>query len=453
MASIGGTAGRLFTKGSVAEQIFVWGVLAGVVEALGEPGLNALRQLALAAAQNTPLSPAELADAVLKGHIPMDRGAGEATLSGLERERFEILVNSLGEPPGLTFLLEANRRGFIPTSGAGAQATSLEQGVVESRLHPKWTDVVKQMSLTPIPVSDAVDAVIEGQIAYQDGEHIAFLGGIKAEDFRILVNTRGRPPSPVELNVLHKRGLIPLEGTGPDVLSVQQGIFEGATKDKWWRAIAALAEYVPPPRTVTALVREGSITDQQALALFQKSGLDQELATAYLHSAHHQKLAASKELAKGDVEQLYRDQLISHEQATAMLGALGFTAQEAAFLLQLQDVKRAVQFLNQAIARVHTLYVNHKLEKSAASTTLDALRVPSSQRDDLLTTWDIERSANLRVLTAAEIASAFNFGVLDQDTAIQELVKIGYVPFDAWVLLSTRKHTRLPNPPAGGLGG
>lgn len=447
MAAEFGTAGRLFTKGSVAEQIFVWGILAGIVQALGRPGLEALTQLANAAAQNAILSPAELVDGVIKGHIPMDRGVQEAGLSGLEPGRFHSLVDSAGEPPGLTFLLEAQRRGFIPDSGRGADSTSLEQGIRESRLKDKWIDVVKAMSLTPIPVADAVDAVIEGQIDYATGEHIAFLGGIKAEDFRVLVNTRGRPPTPVELNVLHKRGIIPLEGTGPDVLSVQQGIFEGATKDKWWRAIAALAEYVPPPRTVTALVREGSISDDQALALFQKSGLDQELATAYLHSAHHQKLQASKELAKADVEQLYRDQLISVQQASGMLGALGFTADEAAFLLQLQDVKRAVGFLNQAIGRVHTLYVNHKVEKTVASSTLDALKVPTAQRDDLLVTWDIERGANLRVLTAAEIASAFNFDVIDQDTALAELVKIGYVPFDAWVLLSTRKHTKLPGRP------
>jgi hypothetical protein len=441
--------GKLFGKGGIGEQLLVFGLLQELLAAALAPELELLTRAVNETLQATPLPPADLADMVVRNIVSLADATAYAKQSGTSPSDFQRMVHGAGAPPSPQELIQALRRGVIPHDGVGPDQISFQQGIAESRLYNKWRPVLEALGNVPLPVADAVDAVVEGQISHDQGAHFAYLGGVSAEDFQILVNTRGNPPSPVELVEMFKRGLIPLEGTGPDKTTVQQGIFEGATKDKWWELIAQLGDYLPPPRTVTALVREGAVTDAEALVLFQKSGLSQELATAYLHSAHHQKLAGAKELAKADVDTLYHDQLIDAAQADAMYGVLGFTADESAFLRAVQDVKRAIAALNGAISRIHTLYVSHKVDKGRASAALDALGVPPAQRDQLLFDWDIERSNNVKVLTSADIASAYFYGIIDQDTAIGELVADGWNERDAWILLSVRKHSPQPNPPPG----
>ncbi len=441
--------GKLFGEGSAARQLLLWAVLQELISAALAPELELLAREVNKLLPATPLSPAELADMVVKGHVSEADGESYARESGIAPADFKRLVDDAGEPPGLEFLLQAYRRGFIEQAGTGSGATSLEQGIRESRLKDKWIATIEKMGLQPIPVADAIDAWVKGQVTPEFAQNIAYQGGIKADDAVILYNTRGNPPSPSELAELLKRGLIPLEGMGPDVLSFQQGIAEGASRNKWWREFAALADYIPPPRTVTAMVREGAFSDDQALALFKASGLTQDLAEAYLHAAHHQKLAATKELSKADVEQLYRDQLISAADATAFLGPLGWTTQEIGFILAVQDFKRTVAVLNGAIGRVRSLYVAHKIARPTAINALGALHVPAAQQQLLLGTWDVERTTNVKVLTTAEIAQAFFIGLIDQATATAELQNQGYQPYDAWLILSLRKKVALPGrPPA-----
>ena len=436
--------------GAVGEQLLVWGVLQQLLGALLAPALEEVTRAVNLASQTTPLSPADLADMVVRNIVALADGIDYAKQSGVAPSDFQRMVHNAGDAPAPQELVTALRRKVIPESGRGPSSLSFEQGIAEGRLLDKWTGVIKALGVVPLPVADAVDAVVEGQISFDEGQAAAFKNGVEAADFQILVNTRGNPPSPTELNLLHKRGLIPLEGTGPDVTSVQQGVFEGATKDKWWRLLAALSDYVPPPRTVTAMVRSGAMTDDEALKWYQYSGLTPDLAAAYLSDAHHQKTATSRDLAKGDVLALYGERVISADQATQMLALLGYSAEDAAFEEQLVDFRVVRAQVDGAIAKIKALYVARKIDQAAAVGALDALGLQPTQRDQLVSIWDIERQQNVKVLTQAEIAAAFHYQIIDQTTAIGELVNIGYTPYDAWVILSIREHSPQPNQPAQG---
>lgn len=444
--------GKLFGKGSVAEQLVVYNVLGQVISAILAPELQLLQNTVQSITQEVPLAPAAAADMVVRNILTEAEGAAEARKSGVSPDDFHRLVLDTGDAPGPMQLLEAVRRGILSWDAPKGDLPSALQGLRQGRLRDEWAPLIHALAFTPIPTGDAVDAVVESQIDYSAGEAIAFQNGIMADDFRILFNTRGNPPSPTELMELVRRGIIPMGGLGPDATSLDQGIAEGATKNKWTFAYEALTEAIPPPRTVTALLRNGSIDDATATALFKKAGLSQAMAEAYTHDAHHQKLQATKDLAKADILQLYYDRIVSHDDAVAMLVALRYTPEEAAFELAIVDFRRELAALNQAIGRVHNLYVAHKLDKPAAVSTLDALHVPAAQRDQLLGVWDVERGANVKVLSAAEIASAFFYKVIAQAEAQAELEAQGWTPRDAWILLSVRMHAPLPNPPAPGPG-
>lgn len=424
-----GGLGKLAGAGTVGEQLLIWDVLGESVSAALSPELQLLTRIVNKLLPSTPLSPAQLADMVVKGHVDEAAATEYAKESGIAPPDFKRMVDDAGEPPGLVFLLEAFRRGYIPQSGSGPESVSLEQGIRESRLHPKWTNVVEQMGLQPFGVSDAVDAVVESQIPYATGEHYAYLNGISAADFRILVNTRGNPPSPSELATLLKRGLIPLEGTGPDAISFQQGIFEGASKDKWWEYYAKLADYIPPPRTVVALVSEGSVSDEQALTWFEQGGLTADTAKIYLNNAKQKRLSSHHATISTELRTVARrgfaNGQLNETQFTELLAQAGLPQesidQEVAAARLDKQLGRHVWTLSQIKQqRQHGL-----IDDAQARQRLQALGWPDDDITTQLAEWTAEASAGRSGLTETRILAYLVGGVLTPTEAYDKLLELG----------------------------
>jgi len=441
--------GDLFRKGGIGEQLVVWDVLGVVLSTVLAPAMQLLTREVNKVLPGTPLTPAQLSDMVVRHIVEMAAATAYARESGIDETDFERMVQSAGEGPAPGDLAEALRRGIIQETGAGADETSFEQGLAESHLRDKWAPVVKLLAVREPTPADALRALLQGQIEEQRARDLYQRFGGDPQHFDWLFDSEGSAPTPLEAISMANRGIIPWDGRGPDTVSYEQAFLEGPWRDKWADPYRAFGTYVAPPRTVTALVRSGALTDQQAIAEFQKQGMTREMATAMLTDAHHVKTAAHRDLARGDILGFYRDGVVSRDDATAMLGAMGDTKEDVALLLDLEDVRREVAAVNGAISRVHGYYVARRIEAADASNDLDALRVPAAQRDQLLATWEVERASNLKTLSAAEITSAFFYNLIDQETAQQLLVADGYSPGAAWILLSVRKHTPLPNPPAG----
>lgn len=445
----GALEGLLAGAQGIGTQLLLWSVLGQIVGSVMGPISEEIQQQIYKVLSNTPLSPADAADAVLKGWLDQPSGAAEAVLSGVSSSRFQTLLDITGEPPGIEQMMEAARRGIIPWS-SGPGAVSVETAIRQSRVRNEWTPVLQALQWLPLPAADAVNAVVRGQIDPAAGAAIGLVNGIKAEDFQILVNTAGRPPAPGELITLYRRGLIPLAGTGPDALTVQQGIYEGDLKDKWWSLVSQLSEYLPPPRTVTALARSGAITTAEATTLYQQQGLSPDLAAAYARSASSTKIAKTKELAESQVVTMYEDRIITLAEATAFLEALGYSADEVNLILELADMRTALAAVQRAVNRVGTQFVARKIGASTARNDLGALGLDSAHIDRLLQTWSTERGETVKLLTEAQVVDAWHLNVIDQGQAEDALQALGYTPFDAWVLLSIKAKAPLPNPPAIG---
>lgn len=441
--------GALFGEDSAFRQLMVWGVGQQVIGAIIAPALDELTQLVNEVATVHQLTPEIAADLVVRGFMQPGDGASVAAKAGVSGGDFALLTKAAGDAPSTTDLVTAYRRQIIPRDSGDPAVPSLVTGIREGRLDNKWIPMVEGLGDLPIGVADAVDAVVESQITRAAGEAIAYRNGINAENFAILYNTRGNPPSPGELMELVRRGEIPVGGTGPDVLSFDQGIAEGATKNKWTASLAKLITVLPPARTVTALERDGSITQDQALAYYRAQGLDQATAEAYVKDASHSRTAAAKQLAKADVLKLYAAKAISEAQATEFLGDLGYTAAEAAYELEIQDLSVVAGRTTKAIAKIGALFMGRRISATQATTALDTLLVPPEQRTELLADWTLERNATVKILTVAEITEAFAYGVFNQAEATAELVAEGYTPLDAWIVLSIKNKAPLDGKPGG----
>ena len=442
----------LFGEGSSAEQFLLWNVASQLVGAvLGPINQAILNGVWKLAAQDTggvlfvPLSPADLAQSVVRGVQDQSSAADTAALSGTNADDFGILVDLAGEPPGLDFVLQAFRRGYVGWADTGVQDPSVVRAILTSRVYPYWQDVIQKMLVVPLSPSDAVNAVVRGQIDQDAGAAIAYASGISADDFQTLINTTGRPPSPTELIELVRRNLIPFDGTGPTALTFEQGIYEGDTKDKWQPLYQKLSEYIPPPRTVTTLYRTGAITEPEAQQYYQMSGLSPDLAAAYGRSISGEKLEGTKQLAEGTVRTLYEAGAIDNATATGYLNVLGYSATEAAFVLEVADLQREVRALNSAVSRIGTLYTGWKISRQGAANGLTELGIADAYAARLLDTWDTVRASNVREPTASEIGKAVYYGGIPAAEGLQRLQQLGYDAYDAYVVLTASSEA----PPAG----
>ena len=445
--------GSLFGENSTASQFLIWGVGYAIAERLLAPVLADIEQGVNEADPVLVLSPQDAADMVVRGIMDMADALNEASKSGIDGTRFGLMVESAGEPPGLETVLEMWRRGYIPWADGGPEVASVERAIKTSRIYDYWSNAIQQVGQIPLSPGEAVNAALRGQASQGDMATEAEASGINAERFAILLNSAGRPPSPSELLELLRRKLIPLSGVGPGVISFQQGIFEGDAKDKWWPLYADLAEYLPPPRTITALEKSGAMDAATAQQYYQDAGLTPELAAIYSKNASGDKLAGTKHLSEGMILTLYEGQALTSSAAADMLAALGYGPTEVSYLLEYSDLSREVKALNSAVTRIGTLYIGHKITRQAAATALATLEAPAAHTDTLLTTWDLERASNVRPLTEAQIADAWFYQSITEAEALAELQAIGYTPFDAWVVLSNKNKAPLPGKPAQGPSG
>lgn len=444
--------GGLFSSESPIGQMVIYGVLQQVLTATIGPGLDVTTQEINAANPVVPLSPADLADLVVRTYMDAAAAAGVAAKSGVSGEDFDLLVKAAGDAPSPEQLMMAYRRKVIALTGTGPDATSVEQGLREGRLGNKWNPMIEALGVLPIGVADAVDAVVENQIPYADGERYAYENGLDPAAFKILVNTRGNPPSPTELGVMVRRGIIPLKGKGPDVLSFEQGVSEGATKDKWIPAYEAAMTVEPPEGTIQAWLKEGVIDTAEAIARLKVLGYDQAAAEHYAAEAVSTTTSQYRQIAESDIVALYSGRAIDAAGATDMLKTLGYSDDVAAEILAVADFHVQVGIRNNAISRVRTYYLARKIDDTTAITTLDSLEVPAAQRQELIRAWQVERGSNVKLLTEAQIVDAAAFGIMDDVTAIGELEAIGYTPYDAWVVLSIKNKGPIGPAPVKGPG-
>lgn len=428
LTGLKGLLGGLLGSGSVARQMLTWNVLGNVVSAATGPFTRALQDDLWAKTPIIPLSPALLADMVVRGVAGNDWAVAQAARSGVGHENFALMATNSGEPPALQEMLSLFRRGKVDQG-------TLEHAIRQSRVRDEWIPFVLEMGLDEPTPTDILQALLQGQVDHDTAIDLYRKLGGDPVYFQLLYDTRGSAPTPNEAALMARRGIIPWEGTGPQAVSYAQAFLEGPWRNKWSAAFRSVSQYAPPPRTVTALYTEHAIDQAQALKLFAQAGLAPELAAAYLVGASKTKTQSHRNLAVSTIDSLYQQRAITTEQAMSLLETLGYDQGEAQFILLINDMKRYEHYVTTAISSVHTQYTSHKIPQSEASNVLDQLGVTANERDHLLALWLLERGAKVQVLTPAQIKKAADDGLITADDAAGRLLDRGYSEADAAIYL------------------
>lgn len=403
------------------------------------PEFLELQQLSFKLTNTRALDPSLSISAYVRGHRSADASKDDVGAYGYDAELWQAMADAAGNPLPAEVLLQAFRRGFIPKAGLGSDSVSLEQGVRESDLKNKWLPVLERLQfLLPDP-GTVTEARLRGYIAPTDFLDWMRKLGYDEQVAGFIFKAAGVPISPQEGYTAFHRGLIPKEDPNPDVPSLAQIFRESRINDKYLDVWLALQPYLPPPRTVTALLRAGSITVERARELFKFAGLPEDLAQAYIDNASHQKTQATKELAVGTVVNMYKAKELTRQQAEAFIVGRGYTAEDAAFLLDYADFQLVEAQVAALVSRVRTYYVGHKIPKQTAADALANVGMATEVINHLFAIWDQEAAASPVLLTPAQIANAAAKGWISAAAGWDELQGRGYDARDAFLFLLEHK--------------
>lgn len=368
----------------------------------------------------------QMADAVAmlnRSVLDADEFTRVAAINGYSADDAAKLGELGGEPPAPELLYAAFRRGFIDHD-------RLRRGIVQGPIRNEWFDVIERMQYHSMTPDSAAAAINQGHMDLDRGRAIAKEYGLDPDDFQTIVETSGRPPGVDFAGEAFNRGFI-------DDATFDSMFLESAIKNRWLPVIRAMRTRLVPQETARSLLAKGVIDHDRAAAILRGHGFGPDDVEALLAAATAERTQATRDLSLSAVRELYAEQEISADDATAMLTALGYDDQEAQWELDLADLARVRTFRNAVISRVRAGFVKGLIDEGSATTTLDSLAVPPARRDTLLQLWTIEQQTVTRDLTPAQIIAAAKKGLMDASTALGRLIGQGYAPQDGSVLLAT----------------
>lgn len=454
LGGIGGLfgSGGAFGAGSTARQLLMWGLLESLIVAIASPGVAELQKGVNRVTPVMPLDADINANAEARGILPQGAGADGALDTGIGTDAYATLLQLARQMPDVSTVMQAFWRGLIPWDSDSIDIPSATTAFKRMGIPGAWIDVLAGMKRQVPTANLAVTAFLEGQMPEEDAKKWFTEAGGDPANWDVIKGTEGSAPTPLEAIQMVHRAHLPWDASPLGTPSFHQAFLEGPWRDKWEPFYKGIGTYLPPPRTITAMLKEGALSTDDASNLLRENGLPDALVSAYVSAATHQNAVDDKKLTQSAIISLYEDQVIGKAEAVQLLAGLRYGPTNAEYLLTLADMRVAISAIKTAVSRVESSYVGHKIDRSAAQSALAQLGVPTGQVGPVIDTWTLARQANVRVLTEAQIVDAWAAGYIDQAEATTHLVDIGYTPLDAWTLLSIKNKKPLPNRPAPGPG-
>lgn len=368
-----------------------------------------------------PLSPPDAAAAWARSELTPEQTDAIGAKSGVSKEDMRIQRALAGMPPSPEELLFAWRRGIIKES-------DVDRGIIQGPIRNEWIPVIKALQWLPLSPEEAANAVNQGHLSLDVARNRAKETGVRPEDFDVIVANAGIPPGPQEALDWVNRGILSED-------DFRIAFLESRIKNKYIDLYLQSRHTIMPPETIRLMYSRGAMSKEDALHRLQQRGYTAEDAAIIIDGASAEKTAGSRDLTVSQVLSLRAEGLISNDDALAMLQAAGYDEEEAVWVTQLADLRRVARFVTAAVNRTKASYIAGRLSETDAGTVIDRLGLPSEFKDEAFALWDLERTTITKGLTVAQITAAIKKGFMSAEDGLARLVGQGYAEDDARILL------------------
>lgn len=429
--------------GNFFSQLFGYAI-GGAVTSVLEPALNPLVIEAWRELPTSQLSVDLLANAVVQGHLTFAEAANEAKSWGYTEERFQVIVDVTGSPPGPQELLALWDRGAIDEA-------RVRKGLLQSRLKPEWIDAYLKLQRNYLSPQEAAAMVVQGVVSDAEGKAIAAISSVTPDDFERLVRVNGLPPGVQTGLELWRRGKL----TETDFETL---VRQGHTKTEYIEALKALKEDVLSPATVAEMVVQSIIPEAEGARIAAISGVtaedfgrmvlvrgrppgpaqaldwlrrkiitQQEFATVIAESNVKTKYTGSYLEALErlptlvQIRSMFKSGNITKARAEDLLAKHGFGPDIiAAYLASVTQAKGATQH-ELTVSQELALYESGLRTRAQASAALEAIGYDAADAGELLDLADARRINSARTAALRVVHADFVRGLYTEAEVAQAL--------------------------------
>jgi hypothetical protein len=456
--------GRTASEGAA----FALGVAVGPVL---QPAVRELENQAWSTYTTRPLTPGDAAEIVAEDVALQPWGENEASLTGVDAERFDKLMEATRNAPDLASAFEMWRRNLIMDA-------DFEHALRKARLEPRWIEPLKALQQRLLSPQDLANARQQGFIDVARQHSESALQGVDNERADLLYEMSGLPPG-VETGLEMLRRSIINDATFAQIVR------EGHTKTKYTDELLQLRHPVLSASIATTLRIKGWIDQAAQHALGALSGftpeqMDQMYLAAGRPAAPGQMWTAAArgvdgpdgvpmneaQFLKGiresdirpewgpmlwEIRYLYPSlfQLTRLVTSGAIDPATGaewahkaryapevVTALRASW--QKASTSGASSYLNKADLQLwgttHRTFVARETNVTQARASMRMIGISTAEQTEILARWTAEQALIRKQLTAAQIKKAYAKVVKNEatgqpwtlDDAISALVNQGY---------------------------
>ena len=450
--------------------------------------------------QPNPLTPAVLADMVVRNIVPDSTGttgtpppgwpdprmpggvAGhsatdEAALSGLNGNRFAALAYATGESYGIVDALKMWDRGnYLHAANpgpnyqtgtplyvqGGSQAdlygiteTELDTVIAYSRVRDEFIPDLKKSAKSTVSGADAVEIAVKQIMSTDDAQDLYAAAGGMPEQFHMLVDAAGDSAGVEKAVELAAHGVI-TEGQLRQIVAMSRlnprfyylTEPEGGTGSGNPAYTAPLnTKWLPPYEIKEAVANNPALADQATTWMLQQ-GYPADQAAAFTASLKTSAVATVKHETVSMVLTELTAGMISQGDATTALTNLGYAADAIPFLLQYAQARATITARNSAASRVRSGFLASVVTSDQATASLSQVGVPQATITQLLADWTAEKSVPHTALTTAEIGKLLKENVISTGEASSLWQMKGYSLTDVGYLFSLYPPPS-PTPPTG----
>lgn len=303
-----------------------------------------------------------------------------------------------------------------------------EKGIVQGPLRKEWFDVLEKLQINRMSTVDAADAVNQGYMDLPEAQGIARENGLDPNDFATLIQMAGQPPGVEFAQEAWNRRMI-------SESEFETMFLESRIKNRYLPLLKKMRVRLIPQETVRLLYREGVYSRESTLDTLIQHGYTAEDAAALLALEDARGDETTRELTRAQIIDLYEEGILQLNDTVEMLLGLRYSEASARAMIELANLRNVRKFINSAVTRVRSAYLTGKIDLGEASAQLDALTVQSGQRDQYLAIWEVDRDTVSKTLTPAQIRQAMKKDLITEDDATERLVVSGYTRADAVIFL------------------
>jgi hypothetical protein len=209
----------------------------------------------------------------------------------------------------------------------------------------------------------------------------------------------------------------------------------------YWREKLTKANYLTYTRVDTRRMHQmGVLSDEELVEAYKSQGYDQEKAEKMAEFTKRYNNQSSKAVTQSQITKAYGNDMISRDDAMALLMQLKYGQEQADFILMNIDFDKAIDLQNLYVNAIKAKHTDNLLTDNEARTQLNQLNLPGARIDALMTSWIAIRDTKAKLPSKTDLDKFFKAGTIKEDDYKNEMYKLGYnFNYTQWYLSVLKK--------------